>query len=143
MTIIIRGTILGFLCLSMIGCAEKKMYVFGDYSQTLYAYEKNHDEASLEAHQQVLEKIITESGKQNTPVPPGINAELGFILIKKNHPQEAVYFFQAEAKQYPESELLMKRLIQMAEKREGSESPPSIPEANQGQSDNEGESIEK
>ena len=134
---------MGILCLSMIGCAEKKMYYFGDYSQTLYSFEKNQDEASLVAHQQVLEKIITESGKQNTPVPPGIYAELGFILIKKNQPKEAIYFFQAEAKQYPESEILMKRLVQMAEKREGSDSPPSIPETNQGQSENKGESIEK
>jgi len=142
---IIFGATFGFLCLAIIGCAEKRMYYFGDYSQTLYSLEKNQTEDSLVAHQQELEKIITESGKQNTPVPPGIYAELGFILVKNNQPKEAIPFFQAEAKQYPESSLLMKRLVQMATTRDAPESNSDspIPETKQGQLENKGESIEK
>ncbi|WP_020589403.1 DUF4810 domain-containing protein [Desulfobacter curvatus] len=141
---IILGATLGFLCLAFIGCAEKRMYYFGDYSQTLYSFEKNQNEESLVAHQQVLEKIITKSGKQNTPVPPGIYAELGFIYIKKNKPKEAIPLFQAEARQYPESSLLMERLVQMAEKRDSSDSDSDspAPETEQGPLENKGESIE-
>ena len=140
---IIFGATFGFLCLAIIGCAEKRMYYFGDYSQTLYSLEKNQTEDFLVAHQQELEKIITEAGKQNTPFPPGIYAELGFIHIKKNQPKEAICFFQAETKQYPESSLLMERLIQMAKKRGGSDSDSPIPGTEQGQLENKGESIEK
>ncbi|WP_321413627.1 DUF4810 domain-containing protein [uncultured Desulfobacter sp.] len=146
MTKIIWGATLGFLCLAMIGCAGKEMYYFGDYSQTLYSLEKDQNETALVAHQQELEKIITESDKQNTPVPPGIYAELGFILIQKNQPKEAIPLFQAEAKQYPESSILMKRLVRMATKEDApeSDSDSPIPETKQGAlENNKGESIEK
>ncbi|MCG8549309.1 MAG: DUF4810 domain-containing protein [Desulfobacterales bacterium] len=107
--------------------------------------EKNQNEAALVAHQQELEKIITESDKQKAPVPPGINAELGFILVQKNHPQEAIYFFRKEAKLYPESRILMKRLERMAAKESplDSESESPIPETKQGSLENKGDAIEQ
>ncbi len=100
------------------GCVQKQIYYFDDYSKTLYSCEKNHDEASLLKHRQVLEKIINESEKRNMRVPPGIFSELGFIYLKTgNNSEKAINLFQMEAKIYPESKHLMDRLIQMAEKK--------------------------
>jgi len=114
---------LAFLCIfSIANCAPKQIYRFGNYSQTLYQLEKNQNEESLLKHKQVLETIISESGERNLPVPPGIYAELGYINLKTNDSKKAISMFQAEYKLYPESKLLMDRLIQSAEARDNSES---------------------
>jgi hypothetical protein len=101
-------------CLVSAGCAPKKMYYFGNYSNTLYSFEKNQNDESLLKHKQELETIITESESKALPVPPGIYAELGYINLKSNNSKEAISLFQAESQLYPESRLLMDRLIQSA-----------------------------
>lgn len=107
------------------GCASEKMYNFGNYSQTLYAFEKNQNEETLLKHKQELEKIIDRSKKKNLPVPPGIYAELGYIYLKTNKKsQEAIKFFQAEAQLYPESKQLMERLMLRANSKENAQ--PSV-----------------
>lgn len=105
------------------GCVPQSMYNYGNYSQTLYSFEKNQNEETLLNHKQELEKIIAESVAKNLPVPPGIYAELGYINLKANKESpEAIKLFQAEAQLYPESKHLMDRLIISAKKKEGSES---------------------
>lgn len=101
-------------CLVSAGCAPKKMYYFGNYSNTLYSFEKNQNDESLLKHKQEIETIITESESKALPVPPGIYAELGYINLKSNNSKEAIRLFQAESQLYPESRLLMDRLIQSA-----------------------------
>ena len=101
-------------CLVSAGCAPQKMYYFGNYSNTLYSFEKNQNDESLLKHKQELETVITESESRNLPVPPGIYAELGYINLKSNNSKEAIGLFQAESQLYPESRHLMDRLIQSA-----------------------------
>jgi len=101
-------------CLLSTGCTPKKMYYFGNYSKTLYSFEKNQNDESLLKHKQELETIITQSESRNLPVPPGIYAELGYINLKSNNSREAISLFQAESQLYPESRHLMDRLIQSA-----------------------------
>jgi hypothetical protein len=109
------GVLLPVLCfLISTGCAPKKMYYFGNYSNTLYSFEKNQNDKSLLKHKQELETVITESESRNLPVPPGIYAELGYINLKSNNSKEAIRLFQAESQLYPESKHLMDRLIQSA-----------------------------
>ncbi len=100
------------------GCTSQKMYYFGNYSQTLYSFEKNQTKEALINHQQELEKVISESEVRNLLVPPGIYAELGYINLKANNSQEAIRLFQAESQLYPESKHLMDRLIQSAKAKE-------------------------
>ncbi|WP_282754951.1 DUF4810 domain-containing protein [Desulfuromonas thiophila] len=109
-----------------VGCAPQKMYNFGNYSQTLYAFEKNQNEETLLNHKQELEKIIDESKVKGLPVPPGIYAELGYIYLKTNKKsQDAIQLFQAESQLYPESKHLMERLIISANSKENNESSAS------------------
>lgn len=112
----------------LAGCAPHQgMYNYGNYSQTLYSFEKNQNEKTLQNHKKELEKIITDSEVKNLPVPPGIYAELGFINFKANKKaSEAIKLFQAEAQLYPESKYLMDRLIMSANKKEKSKSDLSI-----------------
>lgn len=104
------------LQLLVTGCASKpSLYYFGDYSTTLYAWEKNRDQGSLDDHKAVLEDIIKQSEERGLPVPPGIRAELGYLYLKVGEREAASALFTAEAEQYPESAVLMERLSAAAE----------------------------
>lgn len=117
----------GFLTsIFFAGCMPQKMYYYGNYSQTLYSFEKNQSEETLVNHKQELEKVISESEIRNLPVPPGIYAELGYINLKVNSSQEAIRLFQTESQLYPESKHLMDRLIQIAKAKESTE--PNVSE---------------
>ena len=115
-------------CLAAAGCAPQKMYYFGNYSNTLYSFEKNQNGESLLKHKQEIETVITESELRNLPVPPGIYAELGYINLKSNNSKEAIRLFQAESQLYPESRHLMDRLIQSAESKNDSSAKESANE---------------
>ena len=115
-------------CLAAAGCAPQKMYYFGNYSNTLYSFEKNQNGESLLKHKQEIETVITESELRNLPVPPGIYAELGYLNLKSNNSKEAIRLFQAESQLYPESRHLMDRLIQSAKSKNDSSAKESANE---------------
>lgn len=98
------------LFISLSGCASQRMYYWGDYSNTLYQSKKHPAENSLLSHQQAIETIIVESGKNNLRVPPGVYAELGYIYFRQNKKDLAIQNFHMEKALYPESALLMNRL---------------------------------
>ncbi len=109
------------------GCAPKQIYFLGDYSETLYGHEKDPSEETFLLHKQGLEHIITESETRALPIPPGICAELGYIYLKMNDSKRAIALFSREKQIFPESTVLMDRLIQKAtaeEQPETSEEPP-------------------
>ena len=113
------------------GCAQNKpLYYYGDYSETLYACKKSPSAESLAEHQQILEEIINESQKRNLRVPPGVYAELGYLYGAQNNTDKAIELFQMEKLTYPESAILMDRLIQQAVKRgAGGDKAENIPTA--------------
>ncbi|MBL7049726.1 MAG: DUF4810 domain-containing protein [Nitrospira sp.] len=103
------------LSISFIGCAPKQMYSWGNYSDTLYAYKKDSNDETLMRHLQELNKIIEESKKHDQRVPPGVYGELGYLSLKGNKPEKAIEYFNAEKQLYPESTVLMDRLIKKSE----------------------------
>jgi hypothetical protein len=119
--------LLGFaaLVLFLTGCVQQqRMYYWGDYSNTLYQSKKNPSEQSVLSHQQALESIVEESGKNKLRIPPGVYAELGYIYFRQNRKELAIQFFNMEKQLYPESKLLMERLenaAHLAEKSKPSE----------------------
>ena len=56
--------------ISFVGCAQKQMYYFGDYSKTLYCVSKDNNAEARTNHQQQLEEIISESKTNNFSGPP-------------------------------------------------------------------------
>jgi len=60
----------------------------------------------------VLEEIVAEPAQQDLLVPPGVYAELRCLYLKQNKKNEAIRFFGLKEKAYPESRILMQRLIQ-------------------------------
>lgn len=100
------------------GCAAKKqMYYWGNYSDSLYDSKKDPGAESLAKHKESLEKIIEESKNKNLRIPPGVCAELGYLYAAQNNTKKAIELFQMEKQTYPESTILMDRLIMQAEKR--------------------------
>jgi hypothetical protein len=104
--------------LFFFGCsAKKQMYYWGEYSDSLYHSKKEPGVESLAKHKEVLENIVEESKNRNLLIPPGICAELGYLYAANNNTKKAVELFQMEKQTYPESTILMDRLIMQAEKR--------------------------
>lgn len=104
------GLLILLLFISLFGCAtQKPLYYWGDYSSSLYKYKKVPNEENLKTHKVVLVNIIEESNKMNLKVPPGVYCEYGYLLLKDGKKEEAMYNFDLEEKNYPESRQFLER----------------------------------
>ncbi len=93
------------------GCATSgTTFYWGEYSSTLYDLKKNPDEKTLEAHKKQLLLIIEESVKRNKKIPPGVNAEYGYMLLQSGKETEGMEFLEKETAIYPESVVFVQRL---------------------------------
>ncbi len=102
------------------GCAPRQeMYYWGDYSDTLYHSKKVPGAESLASHMTTLETIVTESNNRGLRIPPGVCAELGYLYAAQNNKKQAIELFTMERDIYPESTVLMERLILQSKKRLG------------------------
>jgi len=102
--------ILLLVILFILGCATERLYYWGNYSQTLYKYKKSPKEETLAGHKACLVNIIEESNKRNKRIPPGVCCEYGYILLKEGKTDQALYYFEMEEKNYPESKVFIGRL---------------------------------
>ena len=59
---------------------------------------------------------MEESKTKNYRVPPGVFCEYGYILLKEGKTEEALQYFDLEAKTYPESTVFLKNLKTYATK---------------------------
>ncbi len=93
------------------GCATKKpLYYWGNYSGSLYQYKKSPSEKTLVAYKATLLNIIDESKKMDLRVPPGVSCEYGYLLLQEGKNDEAIYYFDLEEKNYPESKQFIDRV---------------------------------
>lgn len=92
-------------------CAPKRMYYWGQYSNTYYDLQKENSEENLADHKSALKEIIEKSEAEYDRVPPGIYSEYGYILMSTGQKKEAVSYFKKEMDVYPESRVLMEALI--------------------------------
>lgn len=92
-------------------CAPPSAYHWGDYQAGLYSYYK--DPEALDAFMEALEDAIQE-GEADQRVPPGLYAEYGYLLMAKGRRDEAIVYFNKEKSAWPESTVLMEKLISVA-----------------------------
>lgn len=97
------------------GCAPKTRYAWGKYDYTLYSHYKNPQDQ--EAQLERLEEIVREAEAQDR-VPPGLYAEYGYALYQKGSVREAVSYFEKEKAKWPESNVLMEKMIRNVRKQE-------------------------
>jgi hypothetical protein len=99
-------------CVLLSACATARPipYNWGDYSSSLYRLKKDSSDENLQAHKQVLVKIIQGSDGQTLRVPPGVYAEYGYILVKEGKTEEGMKYLDLEAQTFPESKVFIERV---------------------------------
>lgn len=110
---ILRLAIALFMVVSISACVNmpKPLYDWGKYENSLYKYYKKP--ARAQKHADVLQDII-DAEADGKRVPPGLRAELGFMLLESGENNAAMELFQKEKEEWPESTVLMDRLIESA-----------------------------
>lgn len=119
----LKVVLIFLVLLSLTACAQN-LYVWNDYDSTLYEYYKNPTERAkfIEALEEAILKA-EESGR----VPPGIYAEYGYAQYEEGNFTDAITYFQKEYDKWPESRILMQKMIRNAKslgERAGEASPP-------------------
>ena len=99
--------------LMLTACAPTR-YAWHGYDQNLYNHYKNPAD-----HEEFAEKIkeVIEDGEADGKVPPGLYAEYGFVLYEKGDFPDAIIFFNKEQTKWPESKVLMAKMISNAQKK--------------------------
>lgn len=99
---------------SLVGCASapKPLYQWGSFTQQTYLMYNTPEKATPSMQIIKLESEIEKAKAKNLAVPPGLYAHLGLMYLQQNNPQKASENFQLERQVYPESTILMDRLLQ-------------------------------
>lgn len=103
-----RGLVILIAAGLMGGCtAPGTLYEWGGYPSGLTSYTKSGD---AEQFEEELREAIAQ-GEGEGRVPPGIYAELGYLLMNTERPGEALVFFEREKQAFPEAAVLMDKMI--------------------------------
>jgi hypothetical protein len=103
------------LVLAATGCAPATMYHWNGYDERLYAHYRNPQDR--ERWVEGLKTTILGAEQAGRRVPPGVYAEYGYALYEEGRLPEAVAYFGKERELWPESRVLMDKLIRNAERR--------------------------
>lgn len=96
------------------GCATANTgYYWENYSGTLYQYKQNPGPETRSKHIAELRKIINKASSKGSRVPPGIRAELGYMMAVDGDKVSALSELQKEATTYPESKTFIERIYLM------------------------------
>ena len=93
-----------------------QLYSWHNYEDITYEYSKRRTE---ELQAKVLEQYKKLTEMQNGArgvVPPGLNAEYGYLLYMTGKQEEGLRFMKEEIRLYPESEAYISRIIKQLEK---------------------------
>lgn len=95
---------------------EKPLYSWYDSEDATYTYTKKGEEKLLVKAMEQYEMVIKKQKGARGIVPPGANAEYGFLLYKAGKKEEGLALLKEEIKLYPESEHFISRIIKQLEK---------------------------
>jgi hypothetical protein len=95
---------------------QKTLYSWYDSEDATYTYTKKGIEEALAEAMEQYEKVINKQKGLRKVVPPGVNAEYGYLLCKAGKKEEGLTLLRAEIKAYPESEKFISRIINQLEK---------------------------
>jgi hypothetical protein len=110
-----RALVLALATAAVTGCASQTMYHWSGYDEALYHHYR--EPAGREAWLEALRITILEAEQEGRKVPPGLYAEYGYALLEEGKRKEAVVYFEKEKAKWPESRLLMDKMIRNAGQR--------------------------
>ena len=102
----------------VIHAAAEDTYYWSSYERDLFlAYDQHAKMGNFEA---TLIRIIKNSEETGRKPPPGVLAEYGYILFGHGEFEFAIDYFERESREWPESAVLMNRIIKRAQDEAGS-----------------------
>jgi len=104
--------------IALSGCASNdgRLYAWGGYEDTLYAHYRNPQD--LEKHLERLKQIVDEAeATGGGKVPPGLYADYGLALYESGNGKEALVYFGKEKEKWPESTVLMDKMIRNVQRQ--------------------------
>lgn len=110
-----RAVAVALAVAALSGCASQSMYTWSDYDVALYRHYR--EPAGREAWVEALKTAVLEAEQEGRKVPPGLYAEYGYALLEEGQRKEAVVYFEKEKTKWPESRLLMEKMIRNAGQR--------------------------
>jgi hypothetical protein len=93
------------------GCQSPDIYYWGHYENLVYISYTKPDKAPPELQARTMEEDMHKAISANKPLPPGFHAHLGNLYYQMGKNDLALAEFQKEKAQFPESSVLMDRLI--------------------------------
>jgi hypothetical protein len=110
---------LGAAALAALACAAcggpTTLYHWNGYDDALYAHYRRPQDR--EAYVAALWTAIAAARESGQRVPPGVYAEYGYALFEEGRTAEAIPWFELEAQDWPESRVLMQKMIRNARLR--------------------------
>jgi hypothetical protein len=105
------AALLGALALAAAGCASgpKSLYAWGGYEKGLYDFARHPQD--VERYAEVLGQAVARAEAERDRVPPGLYAEYGYALFTLGRLDDAVTYYAKERDAWPESVVLMEKLI--------------------------------
>ena len=95
-------------------CAPQARYHWGDYDVALYRH--YNTPGDRDAWVESLRTIILQAEQLGEKVPPGVCAEYGYALLEEGQAAASVPWFQREKDTWPESAVLMEKMIRNAKR---------------------------
>lgn len=102
----------------VVYAAEKRMYYWSGYQHAISS--TNNTPEKVNSSEAALRSLIKKSDEAGRRIAPGLLAEYGYFFFERGEFDTAVYWFEREIGEWPESSVLMKKMIERA--REGSTS---------------------
>ncbi|WP_445116554.1 DUF4810 domain-containing protein [Acinetobacter sp. WZC-1] len=99
------------LALGGCGTAPESLYGWGSFPQQTYLMYSAPGKALPSEQIIQLESELEKSRAKSLAVPPGLYAHLGLMYLQINNAQKAGEYFQLERQVYPESTVLMDRIL--------------------------------
>ena len=99
-----------------LASCQTQQTLYSDSEDATYVYTKRTTDEALEKAMVQYQKVIARQNGLRKTVPPGVNAEYGYLLCKAGRKQEGLALLRAEVQAYPESEKFISRIINQLEK---------------------------
>lgn len=110
------SAIIAAVVLLLTGCSTPKLYSWYNSEDATYQYTKRATDATLTAAMEQYKKVLSLQKGVRKAVPPGINAEYGYLLCKAGKKDEGLALLKEEMRLYPESEKFISRIVKQLEK---------------------------
>ena len=111
------------VAVALSACAPQTRYHWGQYDTALYQHYKNPQDR--DAYVEALRTTILEADQLGEKVPPGVCAEYGYALFEEGQAAQSLPWFQREKESWPDSTVLMDKMIRNAQRRAAEPAPPS------------------